>query len=776
MESSEEEEDFPSLESITPQSKVDSLYQSHTEKGIRKLCCELLDLKDAVENLCGDVRTKYLAFLRISEEAVEMEHELVELRKHISSQGILVQDLMTGVFRELEGWNQSSSDVQKNSEIPELQDPLPTEADVHKIFLDKIDVLLAEHKVEEALEALDAEERNSPDLKSSADTSSIEGSTYRSVFLKRKALLEDQLVEITTQPFISFVELQKALMGLMKLGKGPLAHQLLLKFYGSRLQKRIEALFPSCSVCPKTYPATLSKLVFSIISSATQKSGLIFGDNPVYTNRVVQWAEWEIEYFVRSVKENAPSSETASALGAASICVQASLSYSSVLERQGLKLSKLILVLLRPFIEEVLELNFRRARKFVLDLVVADECMSFSPRFAPPLSAFTTSSEGVLVDSGIRFMCIIEDILEQLTPMIILHFGANILSRIGTLFDKYMDALIKALPESSDDDTLTELKEFVPFRAETDSEQLAILGVAFTIVDELLPNAVMTLWKQQSESVEPKSGPAENVMSSPSTSTEFKDWRRHLQHSFDKLRDHFCRQYVLSFIYSREGKTRLDAQIYLSENGDDLYWDSDPLPSLPFQALFAKLQQLATVAGDVLLGKEKIQKILLARLTETVLMWLSDEQEFWSVFENDTCPLQPFGLQQLILDMHFTVEIARFAGYPPRHVHQIASAIIARAIRAFSAKGIEPQTALPEDEWFVETAKSSINKLLLGTEGSETSEVDQDHINLHGHIVMDSEDDDDDDDSDSSLSSVESTESFASASMGELDSPRNFDD
>ena len=70
---------------------------------------------------------------------------------------------------------------------------------------------------------------------------------------------------------------------------------------------------------------------------------------------------------------------------------------------------------------------------------------------------------------------------------------------------------------------------------------------------------------------------------------------------------------------------------------------------LLLQALFAKLQQLATVAGDVLIGKEKIQKILLARLTETVLMWLSDEQEFWSVFENDTCPLQPFGLQQVLI-------------------------------------------------------------------------------------------------------------------------------
>lgn len=188
-------------------------------------------------------------------------------------------------------------------------------------------------------------------------------------------------------------------------------------------------------------------------------------------------------------------------------------------------------------------------------------------------------------------MLISQDILEQLTPLTILHFGGNILSRISQLFDKYMDALIKALPGPSDDDNLTELKEFVSFRAETDSEQLAILGVAFTILEELLPNAVMNLWKQQSESGEPKSGSAENVTPIPSTSTELKDWRRHLQHSFDKLRDHFCRQYVLSFIYSREGKTRLDAQIYLNGDGEDLYWGSTPLPSLPFQVLFPTLMR-----------------------------------------------------------------------------------------------------------------------------------------------------------------------------------------
>lgn len=65
-----------------------------------------------------------------------------------------------------------------------------------------------------------------------------------------------------------------------------------------------------------------------------------------------------------------------------------------------------------------------------------------------------------------------------------------------------------------------------------------------------------------------------------------------------------------------------------------------------FQGLFGRLQQLASVAGDVLLGKEKVQKVLLSRLTETVVMWLSDENEFWDVFEDESVQLQPLGLQQ----------------------------------------------------------------------------------------------------------------------------------
>lgn len=339
---------------------------------------------------------------------MEVKHELIDLQKHISAQDILVKDLMTGVCHELDKWNQSSNDDEIQHEH-ELLEPLSNErSDKKTLFLENIDILLAEHKFEEALEALDAEEKNSAELKVSGNNSSDEVSAYKSALIERKAVLEDQLVGIAEQPSVSFPELKKALDGLIKLGKGPVAHQLMLKFYGSHLQKRIEALLPSSSFCPETFPFTLSKMIFSVISMTIKESGLIFGDNPVYTNRIVQWAEWEIEYFVRLVKENAPSSETVSALRSASICIQASLKYCSILEPQGLKMSKLLLVLLRPSVEEVLESNFRRARRVVLDLAESAECLPLSPQFASSLSAIATTSNSMLVESGMRFMHIVE--------------------------------------------------------------------------------------------------------------------------------------------------------------------------------------------------------------------------------------------------------------------------------------------------------------------------------------------------------------------------------
>lgn len=74
---------------------------------------------------------------------------------------------------------------------------------------------------------------------------------------------------------------------------------------------------------------------------------------------------------------------------------------------------------------------------------------------------------------------------------------------------------------------------------------------------------------------------------------------------------------------------------------------------------------------------------------------------------------------QLILDMHFTVEIARFAGYPSRHVHQIASAIIAHAIRTFSTRGIDPQRYLSVSDLSLSSFLSAlITSFSSGTESA----------------------------------------------------------
>ncbi|KAF3566662.1 hypothetical protein DY000_02017050 [Brassica cretica] len=58
-----------------------------TRRGITKVCCELLDLKDAVENMCGDMHIKYLTFLR---------HLLIRMLSRPRARTILVD----GALRE----------------------------------------------------------------------------------------------------------------------------------------------------------------------------------------------------------------------------------------------------------------------------------------------------------------------------------------------------------------------------------------------------------------------------------------------------------------------------------------------------------------------------------------------------------------------------------------------------------------------------------------------------------------------------------------------------
>lgn len=65
------------------------------------------------------------------------------------------------------------------------------------------------------------------------------------------------------------------------------------------------------------------------------------------------------------------------------------------------------------------------------------------------------------------------------------------------------------------------------------------------------------------------------------------------------------------------------------------------------QELYAKLNRMANIAADMFVGRERFATLLMKRLTETVILWLSGDQSFWEDIKEGPKPLGPFGLQQV---------------------------------------------------------------------------------------------------------------------------------
>lgn len=179
--------------------------------------------------------------------------------------------------------------------------------------------------------------------------------------------------------------------------------------------------------------------------------------------------------------------------------------------------------------------------------------------------------------------------------------------------------------------------------------------------------------------------------------------------SVDRLKDTFCRQHALDLIFTEEGDSHLTADMYINVDGnaEEIDW----LPSLIFQELFIKLNRMANIASDMFVGRERFATLLLMRLTETVILWLSEDQSFWDDIEEGPRPLGPLGLQQFYLDMKFVVCFASHGRYLSRNLQRIVNEIITKAMTAFSATGMDPYRELPEDEWFNEICQDAMERL-----------------------------------------------------------------
>ncbi|CAN1357249.1 Exocyst complex component EXO84A [Linum perenne] len=163
---------------------------------------------------------------------------------------------------------------------------------------------------------------------------------------------------------------------------------------------------------------------------------------------------------------------------------------------------------------------------------------------------------------------------------------------------------------------------------------------------------------------------------------------------------------ALELTFTDDGETNLNAHTYTSM--DDHTEEPEWFPSPIFQLLFTKITNLASTATDVFVGRERFATVLLMRLMETIILWLSDDQAFWEEIEQGAKPLGPFGLQQLYLDMEFVLIFAsqgrylfltkKKGRYLSRSLHKVIKDIIARAIDAASATGVDPYSVLPEED------------------------------------------------------------------------------
>ncbi|KAE8716506.1 Exocyst complex component EXO84A [Hibiscus syriacus] len=310
--------------------------------------------------------------------------------------------------------------------------------------------------------------------------------------------------------------------------------------------------------------------------------------------------------------------------------------------------------------------------------------------------------------------------MEDVGPLEILQLDGPALEGVLQIFNSYVNLLISALPGSMEnEETLDGSGNRILKMAESESQQLALLANASLLADELLPRAALKLLPLSQ---------ASRVDATPRSTSdrqgrvpEQREWKRKLNRSVERLRDSFCRQHALDLIFTVDGDMRLNAEIYISM--DSHTEEPEWFPSPIFQELFEKLTRMASIAADMFVGRERFATLLLMRQTETVILWLSDDQTFWEEIEQGPTPLGPLGLQQLYLDMEFVMIFASEGRYLSRNLQQVIKTIIERAIEALAATGIDPYSVLPEDDWFAEVAQIAI-KMLSGKDNFTTLEGD----------------------------------------------------
>ncbi|CAN7035870.1 unnamed protein product [Brassica rapa subsp. trilocularis] len=692
-----------------PEAYVTSKCQHMNEKETKHLTSYLVELKKAsAEEMRKSVYANYAAFIRTSKEISALEGQLLSMRNLLSAQAALVHGLADGVH--ISSLCADDADDLTDQDLYNMDSKQLSKIETWVVeFFDRLEVLLAEKRVDESMAALEEGRRVAMEAQEQRTLSPSTLLSLNNEIKAKRQELADQLAEAIGQPSTRGGELRSAVLSLKKLGDGSRAHTLLLKSYERRLQANIQSLRGSNTSYGVAFAAALSQLVFSTFAQAASDSLAVVGEDPSYSSELVTWAVKQAESFALLLKRHTlASSAAAGSLRVTAECIQLCASHCSSLESRGLALSPVLLKHFRPGVEQALTGNLKRIEQSSAALAASDDwSLAYTPTGSRASSSTPTAPHLKLSISAQRFNSMVQEFLEDAGPLDeALQLDGIALDGVLQVFNAYVDLLINALPGSAENEE-NPVHRIVRI-AETESQQTALLVNALLLADELIPRSASRILPQGGTN---QSTPRRGASSDRQNRPEQREWKKKLQRSVDRLRDSFCRQHALELIFTEEGEVRLSSEIYIlmDETTEEPEWFPSPI----FQELFAKLTRISTIVSDMFVGRERFATILLMRLTETVILWISDDQSFWEEMETGDKPLGPLGLQQFYLDMEFVMIFASQGRYLSRNLHQVIKNIIARAIEAVSATGLDPYTTLPEEEWFAEVAQIAI-KMLTG--------------------------------------------------------------
>ncbi|KAK4263366.1 hypothetical protein QN277_028788 [Acacia crassicarpa] len=722
--------------SFDPNEYMTTKSRSMAEKDIKKACHYLNELKRAsAEEMRKSVLANYSAFIRTSKEILDLEGELLSMRNLLSTQAALVHGLADR--SRLGSLISSAKDSDTDDMLNEKADQSKTENWLTG-YLEKLEVLLAEKRIEEAMTSLQEGDAMVAEIRDKNALSPSALVVLEAAVIEHRTELADQLAEIICQPSTRSFELRSSILALKNLGDGPRAHTLLLNSHQEKLQRTLQSLGP-VSHNGGAYTAKVSKLVFSTISLAMNDSLTVFGEEePAYTSEFVTWAVKQAEHLISLIKKHVLlSTASVGSLRVSSDCVRVCLSHCYILEAQGLALSPVLLKQFRPFVENALNTNLKRIEQYCAARAATDDwLLAYSPSSklsgsTSAVSLMNASQTPKLSSSAHKFNSMIQEFFEDVGPLEFLDLDNLAFEGLLQLFKSYVNLLINALPGSVETENLEGTGPKIVMVAETEAQQVALLANALLLADELIPRAVVKVF-QGTRSDESQRRGAERYQRGP----EQRELKKRLQREVDRLRDSFCRQHALELLFTEEGHARLNALMYLSmdSHAEEPEW----FPSQIFQALFFKLSRMASIATDMFVGRERFATTLLMRMSETVILWLSEDQAFWDEIEAGQVPLGSFGLRQLYLDMQFVIIFASQGRYLSRQLSQVIKNMIARAIEAVAASGLDPNSALPEDEWFVEVSRIALemisgNSAIGNVEREVTSPTASISGSIHSH-------------------------------------------